>query len=141
VSADLLDVEEAAEYLTVSRATLYRLIRDKKIQSVKMVVGTRIERKELDRYLLANSRTGPGELYIPPRFTLYRFYNVAGDLLYVGITGYGAQRWTNHSRYQPWWLEVATVKVEHFASLADVSAAEVNAIVHEAPRYNVRHQP
>lgn len=74
------------------------------------------------------------------RYTLYRFYDRGGCLLYVGLTGRPRSRWKEHSETQPWWPEVATATVEHFASVEDLSAAEVAAIREEMPKHNVAHQ-
>lgn len=70
---------------------------------------------------------------------LYRFYNRDGRLLYVGITGDIGVRWRAHNKRKPWWTEVATCTVEHFATRADAEAAEITAIRTERPLYNVAH--
>ena len=75
----------------------------------------------------------------PPRksTTLYRFYDADDDLLYVGITRHGANRWRQHEDVQSWWPEVARTTVEHFTDLAEARTAELRAIQGENPRYNV----
>jgi predicted GIY-YIG superfamily endonuclease len=70
---------------------------------------------------------------------LYRFYNAAGELLYIGITGNLGQRWDQHNAGKPWWAEVASSTVEHFDSRTAVLAAEKAAIAAERPKYNVVH--
>jgi excisionase family DNA binding protein len=57
LTADLLDVQQAAEYLTVSRATLYREVKRGKLTIVKVRGMTRLRVSELDRYLRASERT------------------------------------------------------------------------------------
>ncbi len=53
---DLLTTKEAAEYLTVSRRTVYREM-DRNMLKWTMVRGRRrIRRSELDRYLRVNER-------------------------------------------------------------------------------------
>lgn len=71
---------------------------------------------------------------------LYRMYDQAGQLLYVGITLDVATRFANHRGDKPWWTSVATIKLEHFADRASVLAAERRAIQQERPAYNVVHR-
>ncbi len=46
-----LTVEEAADYLRLSRATIYRLIREKKLRPVRAGGRTLFRRLELDDFL------------------------------------------------------------------------------------------
>lgn len=69
---------------------------------------------------------------------LYRFYNAAGDLLYVGITNNPTNRFTDHMVSKSWWSEVAQTRLEFHANRAEVEAAELRAIQTESPRYNIR---
>lgn len=70
---------------------------------------------------------------------LYRFYDAAECLLYVGITQDLDGRWSVHSRIQPWWLDVARRDFEWIASREEADRAEARAIVHEKPVYNRTH--
>ena len=70
---------------------------------------------------------------------IYRLYNIAGQLLYVGITWNPFVRWTYHARTKPWWTEVASVAVHQCRDDRDARAQETAAIHAEAPRYNI-HQ-
>ena len=70
--------------------------------------------------------------------TLYRFYDAAGVLLYVGISSIGPVRWLGH-QFRDWWTLVATVTTEHFPDRAPALAAEVLAIKTEEPKYNIVH--
>ncbi len=74
------------------------------------------------------------------RFTLYRFWNAAGDLLYVGLSGDPQARWRGHRANKPWWREIAQITLEHFDTLEDLKAAETAAIQTECPAYNVHHR-
>ena len=68
---------------------------------------------------------------------LYRMFDVAGQLLYVGITVSVEARMTSHRGLQPWWPSVATIRLEHFPDRASVDRAELEAIRTEAPLHNV----
>lgn len=72
---------------------------------------------------------------------LYRMYGPKGELLYVGITFGVVQRLRGHRGSQPWWPEVATIKLEHFANRQDALVAEAAAIKAERPLYNILLQP
>ncbi len=71
--------------------------------------------------------------------TLYRFYAADEVLLYIGITNDAGTRWRDHAKLKGWWREVATIKVEHFDTRADVEAAERAAIRAERPVHNIAH--
>jgi hypothetical protein len=73
--------------------------------------------------------------------TLYRFWNAADDLLYVGIAGDPCSRWLQHSQDKQWWREVDHITVSHFDSRLAVETAEVLAIRTEQPRHNAQHRP
>lgn len=40
------------------------------------------------------------------RTALYRLYDAAGRLLYVGVAANPERRWEQHSRDKAWWPEV-----------------------------------
>lgn len=92
-------------------------------------------------------RLGPNpelvpETKLPPQavpHALYRFFGADGSLLYVGLTMNPGTRWPSHARDKPWWLEVHTLTIEHFADRPAVEDAERRAIRAERPRYNVIH--
>lgn len=68
---------------------------------------------------------------------LYRLFDETGGLLYVGITGQPRRRLAAHRHSQPWWSEVSRVEIEPHADRTSARAAELRAIRHERPRYNV----
>jgi len=45
----LLTVREACEYLSISKATLYKLIKKGKIKPVKIGKSTRLDKEDLDK--------------------------------------------------------------------------------------------
>jgi hypothetical protein len=68
--------------------------------------------------------------------TLYRFYDAAGQLLYVGITGVGFTRLQQHACRKSWWWEIKAATFEHFPSRYEATLAETRAIRTERPRRN-----
>lgn len=72
---------------------------------------------------------------------VYRFFDIEGGLLYVGMTSQGVLRWAAHAKDQPWWFDVATVTVEHYSSMASALDAEEAAIRTEQPRWNTVYRP
>lgn len=74
------------------------------------------------------------------RHALYRLYNAAGDLLYVGISLTAAERMGGHRSVQRWWGQVASVQLEPHRTRDAAHAAEIEAIKTEHPRYNIHHQ-
>lgn len=69
---------------------------------------------------------------------LYRFYNGAGDLLYVGITNDPPRRFAKHRGEKSWWTEVASITIQHHPSRDALLDAERSAIQAERPLYNIR---
>ncbi len=55
----LFRVEDSAKLLDVSRATLYELIRDGRIESVKIGRSRRITREALERYVTSLQGSTP----------------------------------------------------------------------------------
>lgn len=75
-------------------------------------------------------------------YRLYRAFDAAGALLYVGQTGrIGLARWFEHMRDQPWAHEVARWELDPrvWSTLDGVLEAEQHAIRTEFPRYNFVH--
>lgn len=71
------------------------------------------------------------------RTALYRFFDEAGALLYVGITNDTETRWAVHAREKAWWADVHRTAVEWKTTRAEAETAEAEAIGREAPRWNV----
>lgn len=73
---------------------------------------------------------------------VYRAFDVAGRLLYIGSTGDIAQRFKGHDSKQPPWLPyVSSVVVEHYETIKAARCAETLAIMAERPRFNKRDNP
>jgi hypothetical protein len=70
---------------------------------------------------------------------LYRFYDAAGELLYVGITNTPAWRFQNHQEESDWWPRAASLFTEWHATRELAEAAELRAIEGEQPENNRKH--
>ena len=69
---------------------------------------------------------------------LYRHFDRAGALLYVGISLSSIQRLRQHRCHAPWFPRIATVNIEHFENQALALTAEARAIQVEQPLFNRR---
>lgn len=84
---------------------------------------------------------GPSHVTYARRTAVYRLYNKAGALLYVGISDRPEKRFKQHRRYQPWWPEVVTREIEWRDDRYAAEVEEFRAIGAENPIYNVQHAP
>lgn len=73
------------------------------------------------------------------RTSLYRHFDEAGELLYVGVSLNHVARLGQHSKSASWFEQIASITIEHFMDRASAIEAEKVAIKSEAPRYNVVH--
>lgn len=71
---------------------------------------------------------------------VYRLYDSCGHLLYVGLGSTPYNRWKDHARKKPWWVEVdhARTTVEWFRKYKDAMDAETAAIRTEDPLHNAK---
>jgi len=74
-------------------------------------------------------------------WTVYRYYDAAGRLLYVGLTGQGYGRAHDHRRTAPWWPLVVRGEFEHFADGPEALRHETALIASLAPLYNRADNP
>jgi predicted GIY-YIG superfamily endonuclease len=72
---------------------------------------------------------------------LYRYYDEAGELLYVGVTGNLLKRQSQHRRNAEWFTTAASATFEHFESREMALEAESRAIKNENPKYNIAKTP
>lgn len=70
---------------------------------------------------------------------VYTFADKAGEPLYIGSSGNLMRRVQQHAYERGWWLEVASIEVEHHLSISDARFAEHTAIVENRPKYNRHH--
>lgn len=73
--------------------------------------------------------------------SLYRFFDSAGNLLYVGITWNVTARVKQHRTTQPWWSLVRNMTVEAYPNEQAALKAEMRAIRTEHPLHNVVGKP
>lgn len=69
---------------------------------------------------------------------LYRHFDAAGSLLYVGISLNAIARLSQHKQSK-WSADIAKVEIEHYPTLRKALEAEKLAIQAEKPRWNVTH--
>lgn len=72
---------------------------------------------------------------------VYRLFADDGTLLYVGSSEHIADRLGVHERSQPWWADVAVVRLEEYADFESMRAAEWKIIEDETPLHNVQGRP
>lgn len=75
------------------------------------------------------------------RTALYRFYDSAHYLLYVGISDGPWRRWREHVLTQPWYPLVKHWTVTWYDSEPQARQAELRAIRGELPRFNTADAP
>ena len=88
------------------------------------------------------SRVSAGRAELETRsHYLYRFFDRAGVLLYVGITVDFNKRKQQHARYKSWWPRVDhdATQIEHYNGQRAVLDAEREAIENEKPLENDRY--
>jgi hypothetical protein len=72
-----------------------------------------------------------------PGYTaVYRFFDDAGVLLYIGICDEPVKRWYHHAVDKVWWPTVVRFRVVWFPSRAQAVVEEERAIIAEKPVHN-----
>lgn len=72
------------------------------------------------------------------RHQLYRYYNEADLLLYVGISWNAFSRFHGHKR-KAWFSDILKITIQQFPTRKALLLAEHAAIVAEAPQFNIQH--
>lgn len=75
------------------------------------------------------------------RTALYRLYDEAGVLLYIGISHQPEVRFEQHAKLKEWWPQVARREVEWFDDRPSAAVAEATAIRSEDPEHNGTYSP
>jgi hypothetical protein len=68
---------------------------------------------------------------------VYRMFDTAGCLLYVGISLTVLQRMGQHKAGKIWWGDIARIDLTHYSDHETARAAERIAIRDEGPLYNI----
>ena len=71
------------------------------------------------------------------KVALYRHFNRADELLYVGISSKLPERMRQHQRGSKWFFDVKVVTVEWFDDRHSAQLAEGKAIRLEQPKFNI----
>lgn len=72
-----------------------------------------------------------------PAATVYRAYDAAGTLLYVGVAESWTRRCVQHASDKPWWGQVARMELEHFDDRLAAAQREATLIRDRRPRHNI----
>lgn len=88
--------------------------------------------------VLETSAESPGRVSCvrEGRTALYRHFDMAGDLLYIGISLNAIARLAQHRQTSPWFESIARIEVEWFDSRQAAFDAERHAIQTESPAHN-----
>lgn len=70
-------------------------------------------------------------------YAVYRLFDDADDLLYVGVSTKPHKRFHQHASDKWWWNQVVRKDITWFELDSTASFAEKTAIESESPRYNV----
>ena len=68
---------------------------------------------------------------------LYRMFDEADQLLYIGVTRHLIRRKSKHKKSKAWYGDVSRITCEPFTSRIVAEDAELEAIQTENPRYNI----
>jgi hypothetical protein len=69
--------------------------------------------------------------------SVYRLFDDAGTLLYVGITAKGLKMQMEHAAAHHWYDDVSNIAVEHYPTRESARAVEKMAILAEHPLHNI----
>jgi len=70
-------------------------------------------------------------------FIVYRFFDVAGKLLYIGRTIRLQDRMNDHLNHAVWFEKVTRIELARFKTFEAMCAAERRAIAQEHPIHNI----
>lgn len=73
------------------------------------------------------------------QYVLYRHYNEAGELLYVGVSSRVMRRTREHEKNSAWFGDTFKISIERFPNRDHLLEAEKQAIKNERPKYNIVH--
>jgi predicted GIY-YIG superfamily endonuclease len=68
--------------------------------------------------------------------SVYQYYDVNGDTLYIGVTDRGSARGREHARTKEWWPLVVSSTIEHYPNRTEALARELYLIRYWSPPHN-----
>ena len=133
----LLSLGEVSRLTGVPISRIQAMIRSGTIRVVRDQSVLCLRRSDVERFWPAGRPVAVpvGAFLATP--TVYRLFNRAGELLYVGVTKNVGNRLLGHARCQPWWPDVDSVSTQCFATRAQAEAEEGRAIALEDPLHNL----
>jgi RNA polymerase subunit RPABC4/transcription elongation factor Spt4 len=72
------------------------------------------------------------------RHVVYRFYDEADDLLYVGLSMNVPLRFASHRDDKPWWIVVRRITLQPCLDRGEARVIEAKAIQEECPKHNIQ---
>ena len=78
---------------------------------------------------------GPETVLHEPTYVYY-FFDVQGNLLYVGITNNLRRRWEQHEADKPWWHLVARKESVRYSTRQEAERVEAHQIRTHRPMFN-----
>lgn len=95
--------------------------------------------EQIDRMSAAGIETNDDGATDEPGFHLYRHFDAAGQLLYVGVSISALTRLAAHKQRAHWFWRIAKVEVTNWKTREASLAAERRAIHDERPLFNIAH--
>ncbi|MFD3609004.1 GIY-YIG nuclease family protein [Streptomyces atroolivaceus] len=77
----------------------------------------------------------------PDDVAVYRLFNEAGDLLYIGVSKDPVHRWSSEHRHNWWWSEVTRYEWLWYPSRAEARVVEREVLAAGLAKYNVHGTP
>lgn len=143
----LVPVQEAAELLSMGKSTFWQNVKKGNLPQPIKIGG--LSRWRVEEILAVKNATAPVIPPAPverPKFVsrpkghhLYRHFDAAGTLLYVGISLNALNRLVAHIEDSAWYWSIATVTIDNYPTREDAEAAERLAICTERPLFNYMH--
>jgi predicted DNA-binding transcriptional regulator AlpA len=143
----LVDAEEAAALFSMGKSTFWREVKNKNVPAPVKIGG--LTRWRVSDLLRCRPAEKPDPLPVPieyPKFVvrpkgchLYRHFDEAGALLYVGISLSALNRLMAHMDDSAWYWSIAKVTIEVHPTREAAEAAERQAIRNERPLFNHMH--
>lgn len=140
MTALVYEREELPEVTKLSISTIEEEIRQGRFPKPRQLSprkqGWLVE--DIERWARAQEVVEPPAPRQPrERTELYRHFDAADRLLYVGISLSTVARLSQHMLGSPWAGEIARITVERFATREEAALAELRAIVEERPLHNI----